>query len=175
VELAAASWLAEINRVNGAVRAAQTRIQRERDTTDALAAELDRLTAIAEASRAMAESAVEACREAREALAATHGEAVVGAGDQSSMSAAAPISAPEVAQSARRGRAVRHPARAAIPEPRQPSESERSALARLARRPRRQAGPQAPLPNWRSQGRRSSCAGRSHPRSFASCSATAPR
>jgi hypothetical protein len=116
VELAAASWLAEINRVNGAVRAAQTRIQRERDTTDALAAELDRLTAIAEASRAMAESAVEACREAREALAATHGEAVVGAGDQSSMSAAAPISAPEVAQSApARTRPSATPARAAIP------------------------------------------------------------
>jgi hypothetical protein len=102
VEMAAASWLAEINRVNGAVRGAQTRIQRERDATDALAAELDRLTAIAEASRAMAESAVGACREAREALAASQGQEVAAvAGDPSSGSAAGPIPEPQVAQTAR--------------------------------------------------------------------------
>ncbi len=102
VEMAAASWLAEINRVNGAVRGAQTRIQRERDATDALAAELDRLTAIAEASRAMAESAAGACREAREALAASHGKEVAAvAGDPSSGSAAGPIPEARVAQTAR--------------------------------------------------------------------------
>jgi hypothetical protein len=113
VELAAASWLAEINRINGAVRAAQARILRERDATDALAAELDRLTAIAEASRAMAESAVQACREARAALAATPGEEAAGAAVvQSNGAAAEPIPAPEAARAA--------PARskpAAIPAP----------------------------------------------------------
>lgn len=101
VEAAAVTWLAEINRVNGAVRAAQTRIQRERDATDALAAELDRLTAIAEASRAMAEAALAACREAREALAATHGAAVAGAAaGKASESPPQPIPAPEAAQPA---------------------------------------------------------------------------
>jgi len=40
--------LAEINRINGSVRGAPARVQRERETTDALAGDLDRLTAIAE-------------------------------------------------------------------------------------------------------------------------------
>ena len=116
VELAAAAWLAEINRVNGAVRAAQMRIQRERDTTDALAAEVDRLTAIAEASRAMADSAVEGCREARAVLAATPVEEVAGAaGGQSGASAAEPISAAEPASA---------------PEPTSAPEAARSAPAR---------------------------------------------
>lgn len=101
VELAAASWLAEINRVNGQARGEQMRIQRERDTTDALAGELDRLTAIAEASRAMADSAVEACRAAQEALAATQGvEVALAAGDPSSGSAAELMSAHDAAQAA---------------------------------------------------------------------------
>ncbi len=101
VELAAARWLEEINRVNSAARGEQMRIQRERDTIDALAAELDRLTAIAEASRAMAESAVEACHAAQEALAATQGEEVArAAGDPSSGSAAELMSAHEAAQAA---------------------------------------------------------------------------
>lgn len=117
VELAAASWLAQINRINGAVRAAQTRIQRERDAADTLAAELDRLTAIAEASRAMAESAVQACREARAALAATPGEEVAGAAvGGSSGSTAEPISAPEAARSApARSQLAAIPAPGAIP------------------------------------------------------------
>ena len=76
VEAAAASWLEQINRINGAARADQLRIQREHDAIDALASEIDRLTSAAEASRAMADAAVEACRAAREALAATHGAEV---------------------------------------------------------------------------------------------------
>jgi len=99
VEAAAASWLAEINRVNGAALGAQMRIQRERDATDALSSQLDHLTAIAEANRAMAESAAEACRTAQEALAATQGvEVARAAGDPSSGSAAEMISAHEAAQ-----------------------------------------------------------------------------
>jgi hypothetical protein len=99
VELAAAAWLAEINRVNGTARSAQTRVQRERDATDALASEIDRLTAIAETSRAMAESALKACRAAQEALTATHGkEAALAAGDPSNGSAAELMSAHEAAQ-----------------------------------------------------------------------------
>lgn len=101
VELAAASWLAEINRVNGAALGAQMRMQRERDATDALASQLDHLTAVAEASRAMAESAVDACRTAQEALSVTQGEEVArAAGDPSSGSAAEMISAHEAAQAA---------------------------------------------------------------------------
>lgn len=92
VEAAAASWLEQINRVNSAARAAQVRIQRERDATDALASELDRLTSAAEASRAMADAAVEACRVAQEALAATHGaEIAEAAGSPSGGSAVAEL------------------------------------------------------------------------------------
>ena len=99
VEAAAASWLAEINRVNGAALGVQMRIQRERNATDALSSQLDHLTAIAEANRAMAESAAEACRTAQEALAATQGEEVArAAGDPSSGSAAEMISAHEAAR-----------------------------------------------------------------------------
>ena len=94
VEVAAGVWLTEINRINGAVRASQLRIRREREETDAAAAELDRQTAIAEASRAMAEAAVEACRAAQEALAVTDGEEVARtAGDPTSGSAAELIAA----------------------------------------------------------------------------------
>ncbi len=175
VELAAASWLAEINRINGAVRAAQARIQRERDATDALAAELDRLTAIAEASRAMAEAAVaglprsaggagrHSWRGGRPAPPAISSERVGGGAD---LGARAAQAAP----------ARRQPAATLAP-----AAIRRTAPAFGVRRPaqvtRAAAGgrPRAPLPNRRSQERRSSCAGRSRPRSFASCSATAPR
>jgi hypothetical protein len=100
VELAAASWLAEINRINGSVRGAPARVQRERETTDALAGDLDRLTAIAEASRAMAESAVEACREAKQARAAAHAEEVAGAAGDLPSGPAAPVSARKAAHAA---------------------------------------------------------------------------
>jgi hypothetical protein len=99
VEVAAGVWLTEINRINGAVRASQLRIRREREETDAAAAELDRQTAIAEASRAMAEAAVEACRAAQEALAVTDGEEVARtAGDPTSGSAAELIAAHAASQ-----------------------------------------------------------------------------
>jgi hypothetical protein len=92
VEAAAASWLEQVNQINSAARATQLRIQRERDATDALASELDRLTSAAEASRAMADAAVEACRAAREALAANHGtEVAEAAGSPSGESAAAEL------------------------------------------------------------------------------------
>ena len=101
VELAAASWLAEINRINTAARSSQTRIQRERHATDALAAELDRLTAISEAGRAMAQTAAEACRSAREALVATQGkDAAQVVGDASSDLLAELMSALDAAQTA---------------------------------------------------------------------------
>jgi hypothetical protein len=89
VEAAAASWLEQVNRINSAARAAQLRIQRERDATDALASELDRLTSAAEASQAMADAAVEACRAAREALAAAEGIEVAEAADSPSGESAA--------------------------------------------------------------------------------------
>jgi hypothetical protein len=95
VELAAASWLAAINRVNGAVRASQARIQREREAIDALATQLDRLTAVAGASRAMAESAAAACREAQASLAAAGHKVSTSRGDAPGQSAAALISAYE--------------------------------------------------------------------------------
>ncbi len=95
VELAAASWLAAINRVNGAVRASQARIQREREAIDALATQLDRLTAVAGASRAMAESAAAACREAQASLAAAGEKVSTSGGDGPGESAAALISAYE--------------------------------------------------------------------------------
>jgi hypothetical protein len=86
VELAADSWLAEINRINGLSRWAQLRFQKARDASDAAAVELDRLAATAEASRTMAEAAADACRAAQvalagsmtEAAAATAGEAASG-------------------------------------------------------------------------------------------------
>jgi hypothetical protein len=69
VEAAAAAWLRDINRINGAARATLIKIQRERDEVEALGAELDRLASTAEASRAMADSAAAACRAAQQALA----------------------------------------------------------------------------------------------------------
>jgi hypothetical protein len=89
VEAAAASWLEQVNLINSAARAAQLRIQRERDATDALASELDRLTSAAEASQGMADAAVEACRAAREALAAAEGIEVAEAADSPSGESAA--------------------------------------------------------------------------------------
>ena len=102
VEAAAASWLEQVNQVNSAARAAQLRIQRERDATDTLASELDRLTSAAEASQAIADAAVEACRAAREALAAAEGmEVAEAAGSPSGESAAAELmTAPAAARAA---------------------------------------------------------------------------
>ncbi|MGA3057845.1 MAG: hypothetical protein ABSE70_07400 [Candidatus Limnocylindrales bacterium] len=68
VESAAAAWLAEINRINGQLRAAQARTKREREAAEAQLAEVDRLSIVAETSRAMADAALEACRAARKAM-----------------------------------------------------------------------------------------------------------
>ncbi len=81
VEEAATSWLAAINKINATSRAAMLHLHREREAVEALADELDNLTAQAEASRVMADVAAEACRAAQESLAAV--------GSQSSPAASA--------------------------------------------------------------------------------------
>jgi hypothetical protein len=67
VESAATVWLTEINRINGQLRAAQTRTKHEREAAEAQLAEVDRLSIAAETSRALADAALEACRAARKA------------------------------------------------------------------------------------------------------------
>ncbi len=68
VEAAAETWLRDINRINGQVRVARARIDRTREASEALLAKADRLSMTAEASRAMADAALEACRAARQEL-----------------------------------------------------------------------------------------------------------
>jgi hypothetical protein len=68
VEAAANAWLGTINRVNDKIRAAQVRIRRKTEVSEALLAKLDRLSMTAEASRAMADAAIEACKTFRQAL-----------------------------------------------------------------------------------------------------------
>ena len=68
-EAAARDWLHEINRINNAARDAQHVIDRERQVTRELLAQLDRLELEADAARIGAESAEEACLEARDAVA----------------------------------------------------------------------------------------------------------
>jgi hypothetical protein len=75
VEASAGVWLDEINRLNGLGRAAQVAMKREREEVEALLFEADHLADTAEASRAMADSAAEACRSARAALAAADDDA----------------------------------------------------------------------------------------------------
>ena len=67
VEAAARAWLSEINWINAGLSKAQLRFRRERETADSLIAERDRLAGTAEAARAMAETARQAC------IAAQHG------------------------------------------------------------------------------------------------------
>jgi len=64
-EAAAREWLREINRINNAARDAQHVIDRERQATRELLTRLDRLELEADAARIGAESADEACTEAR--------------------------------------------------------------------------------------------------------------
>lgn len=70
LEAAARTWLAEINRVNGAARTAATELQRERQAVGRLGPQLERLVVEVDAARINAEAAGQACLEAREALAA---------------------------------------------------------------------------------------------------------
>jgi hypothetical protein len=69
VEAAAVAWLKEINRTNGQSRIALARVEHEHAIAEALLRQLTRLSATAESTAAMAVAAVEACREARAALA----------------------------------------------------------------------------------------------------------
>ena len=68
VEAAASVWLQEINRINTEYRALQARLKHERETVDSLLFQADKLADTAESSSAMAVTADEACRAAREAL-----------------------------------------------------------------------------------------------------------
>ena len=70
VESAAADWLDEINRINQAARDAATEGSRARDHSAQLALAIERLGLEADVARINAESASEACQQAREALAA---------------------------------------------------------------------------------------------------------
>ncbi|HEX7492413.1 MAG TPA: hypothetical protein VF337_11990 [Candidatus Limnocylindrales bacterium] len=74
VEAAATAWLDQINAINSAGRAGQAKIRLESDVADALRFEWTRLSDMAEASAAMAESAMKACLAAREALEADGGD-----------------------------------------------------------------------------------------------------
>jgi hypothetical protein len=74
VEAAALAWLTEINRINARLRDAQVKLRREREATDSMLAERDRLMAAADAARTMAEAAREACLAARRGLTAADAE-----------------------------------------------------------------------------------------------------
>jgi hypothetical protein len=69
VEMAAAGWLKEINRVNQEVRTTQHRIQHERQAAEKQLNELSDLITAAETARAAANEAEAACAAARAALA----------------------------------------------------------------------------------------------------------
>ncbi|MET1232240.1 MAG: hypothetical protein ABWY52_05275 [Candidatus Limnocylindrales bacterium] len=70
LELAAATWLTEINRVNLQTRDARMLIAREEADTAALLASIERQALAADAARITAEAAGEACDDAQAALAA---------------------------------------------------------------------------------------------------------
>ncbi len=92
VEGAALGWLTDINRINGRIRLAQTRLLRERETADSLLAERDKLMEAAVAARATAEAAREAC------LAAQRG--VTGESEVESPSVDEPTSFPVATEAA---------------------------------------------------------------------------
>ena len=70
LELAATTWLTEINRVNLQTRDALTLVAREQADTAALLTSIDRQALAADAARITAEAAGEACDDAQAALAA---------------------------------------------------------------------------------------------------------
>jgi hypothetical protein len=70
IEAAARTWLQEINRINGEAREAAARLTQERRAATAQVTAIERLTVEADAVRVQAEAALEACLQAREALAA---------------------------------------------------------------------------------------------------------
>ena len=69
VDAAARDWLLEINRINQEAKAAGVTAAREQESARTLASSLDRLTVEADAARIAAESADEACLNARQAAA----------------------------------------------------------------------------------------------------------
>jgi hypothetical protein len=81
-EAAAATWLAEINRINAATKEAIATTARERDAAAALVLVIERLTVQADAARISAESAQEQCIQARETLAECEERAVVPEADR---------------------------------------------------------------------------------------------
>lgn len=68
-EAAASAWLQQINQINAAVREATLTLKREREAAAALVLAIERLEAEADAARIGAETAREACLQARENLA----------------------------------------------------------------------------------------------------------
>lgn len=75
-EAAATAWLAEINRINAAARSAAIQLQRSRAAATSLVMEIERLETEADAARIGAETAAEACLQAREGLARCEEEEV---------------------------------------------------------------------------------------------------
>jgi hypothetical protein len=70
LEVAATTWLTEINRINHTRREAEERALKERQKADELLVVIERLTIAADAARITGEAATNACFEARQALAA---------------------------------------------------------------------------------------------------------
>lgn len=71
VEAAAIAWLDQINEINAQGRVAQAQVRHEREAEDALLSQLEKLSDLAEASAAMAEAAMDACRAATAAFEAS--------------------------------------------------------------------------------------------------------
>ena len=94
VEAAARAWLQEINRINQIAREATLTRRREQDAVNALVTVIERLSVEADAARISAESASEACLNARQAVATCEEEAVRGA-TASAPHATAPLTAPD--------------------------------------------------------------------------------
>jgi hypothetical protein len=69
IDAAARDWLTEVNRINQEQRSSSIVANREREAARALASSLDRLTVEADAARIAAETADEACLNARQAAA----------------------------------------------------------------------------------------------------------
>lgn len=70
IELAAGTWLHDVNRINAAVRQGNVQLVHGRERTSQLVVELERLSARLDAARIAAATADQDCHAAREALAA---------------------------------------------------------------------------------------------------------
>ena len=90
VDAAARDWLLEINRINQEAKAAAVTAAREQESARNLAGSLDRLTVEADAARIAAESADEACLNARQAAADCEESLVAEPAAQPAMPSGAP-------------------------------------------------------------------------------------